>query len=158
MIADRKAPELAEDAFVAGLIHDCGKLALDEAIHERRAAFSSFMEAGDQSFLAAEKDILGFDHSEMAYALCKQWGVPESIYTAIRYHHHPTLARADKMTFIVHMADALAMMSGMGAGVDGMAYEMDSEAMVVLNFQEDDIPEIMEQMVEAVMNVAGADG
>lgn len=28
------------------------------------------------------------------------------------------------MTYIIHMADALAMMSGLGAGIDGMAYEM----------------------------------
>jgi HD-like signal output (HDOD) protein len=155
MIAERKAPELAEDAFVAGLIHDCGKLVLDEAILERSEMFASFMEAGDQSFLIAEKNILGFDHSEMAFALCGQWGVPETINTAIRYPHKPTLSRDDKMTCIVHLADALAMMSGMGTGVDGLAYEMDDKAMAMLNIEENDIPEIMEQMVEAVMNVAG---
>jgi HD-like signal output (HDOD) protein len=155
IIAERKAPDLAEDAFVAGLIHDCGKLVLDEHILERRDVFTSVMKAGDQSFLNAEKNILGFDHSEMAYALCKQWNVPESINNAIRYHHKPALSRDDKMTCIVHIADALAMMSGLGTGVDGLAYEMDDKAMAVLNFQADDIPEVMEQMVEAVMKVAG---
>jgi HD-like signal output (HDOD) protein len=158
MIAEKKAPELAEDAFVAGLIHDCGKLALDESIVERRAVFQNFMSAGDQSFLKAEKDILGFDHSEMAYALCRQWSVPESINAAIRYHHNPILSNGDKLACLVHMADALAMMSGMGAGVDGMAYEMDHRAMEMLNFKEDEIPETMEQMVETVMEVAGTEG
>lgn len=154
-IAERKVPELKEDAFVAGLIHDCGKLVLDEPILERRAKFMNFMEAGDQSFLKAEKSILGFDHSEIAYALCKNWNVPESLNTAIRYHHTPALSRGDKMTCIVHVADALAMMSGMGAGIDGMAYELNDEAMTQLNFQYDDVPVIMEEMVEAVVGVAG---
>ena len=61
------------------------------------------------------------------------------------------------MTAVIHLADALAMMSGLGAGIDGMAYEMDDQAAAQLNFQEDDIPELMEQMVEAVMGVAGSE-
>jgi HD-like signal output (HDOD) protein len=157
IIAERKAPELAEDAFVAGLIHDCGKLVLDESILERKDEFANFMEDGTQSFLKVEKDILGFDHSEMAYALCRQWGVPEAINTAIRYHHKPTSSGDDKMSCIVHLADALAMMSGMGTGVDGLAYEIDNRAMALLGFQEEDIPEVMEQMVEAVTKVAGSE-
>ena len=157
-IAERKSPELADDAFVSGLIHDCGKLVLDAPIFERKAQFVSFMNAGEQSFLKAEKSILGFDHSEIAYALCKKWSVPESLNTAIRYHHKPALSRGDKLTSIVHLADALAMMSGLGAGIDGMAYEMDDQAMAQLNFQEEEIPEVMEQMVDAVMKVAGSEG
>lgn len=155
LIAEKKAPGMAEDAFVAGLIHDCGKLVLDEPILERKDKFMSSMEAGGQSFLKAEKSILGFDHSEIAYALCKQWSVPENLNTAIRYHHIPAQSRGDKLTYIVHLADALAMMSGLGAGIDGMAYEMDDKAMADLNFTEDEIPEVMEQMVDAVMGVAG---
>lgn len=157
LIAERKAPELMEDAFVAGLIHDCGKLVLDEPILERRAKFMSLMEAGDQSFLKAEKSILGFDHSEIAYALCQKWSVPESLNIAIRYHHTPALSRGDKMTYIIHLADVLAMMSGLGAGIDGLAYEMDDKAMADLNFSADEIPEVMEQMVEAVMGVTGSE-
>jgi len=154
-IAERKAPGLADDAFVSGLIHDCGKLVLDAPILERKARFVSLMDAGEISFLKAEKQILGFDHSEIAYALCKKWNVPESLNTAIRYHHKPALSRGDKLTGIVHLADALAMMSGLGAGIDGMAYEMDDQTMAQLNFQEEEIPEVMEQTVDAVMKVAG---
>jgi len=153
LIASKKCPELAEDAFVAGLIHDCGKLVLDGPILERKALFTSMMASGDQSFLKAEKTVLGFDHPEIAYALCKNWNVPDSLTCAIRYHHAPIRSQGDKMTLIVHLADALAMMSGLGAGIDGMAYEMDPQAMTLLGFQEEDIPEIMEQMVESVTKI-----
>lgn len=153
LIASQKSPELAEDAFVAGLIHDCGKLVLDEPILERKAQFESIMASGDQSFLKAEKAVLGFDHPEIAYALCKNWNVPDSLTNAIRNHHTPARSQGDRMTLIIHLADALAMMSGLGAGIDGMAYEMDPQAMPLLGFQEEDLPEIMEQMVESVMKV-----
>ena len=155
IIAAKKFPGIAEDAFVAGLIHDCGKLVLDEPIFERKQMFTKLMEAGNQSFLQAEKTILGFDHPEIAYALCKSWNVPDSLIGAIRYHHAPARSQGDKMTFVVHMADALAMMSGLGAGIDGMAYEMDDQAMALLSLQEEDIPDIMAQMVDSVMKVTG---
>lgn len=116
LIAEKVSPEMADDAFVAGLIHDCGKLVLDGPVFERSSLFQSFMESGDQSFLKAEKSILGFDHAEIAYALCKKWNVPESLNTAVRYHHKPTLSGGDNMTWIIHMADALSMMSGIGGG------------------------------------------
>lgn len=156
-IAERISPELGEDAFVAGLIHDCGKLVLDEPILERKEMFTRLMEAGNESFLNAEKNILGFDHAEIAYALCSKWGVPETLGAAVRYHHMPASSRGDKMTYIIHMADALAMMSGLGAGIDGLAYEMDDQTMTLLKFKEDDIPEVMEEMVDAVMKVAGSE-
>jgi HD-like signal output (HDOD) protein len=153
LIASQKSPELAEDAFVAGLIHDCGKLVLDGPIFERKAQFESIMASGDQNFLKAEKTVLGFDHPEIAYALCKNWNVPDSLTTAIRYHHTPVRSQGDKMTLIIHLADALAMMSGLGTGIDGMAYEMDSQAMALLGFQEEDLPEIMEKIVESVVKI-----
>ncbi len=153
MIASKKSPELAEDAFVTGLIHDCGKLVLDEPILERKSKFERIMASGDRSFLEAEKTILGFDHPEIGYALCKNWNVPDSLTNAIRYHHAPARSQGDKITFIIHLADALAMMSGLGAGIDGMAYEMDPQAMALLGYQEEDIPEIIEQIVESVMRI-----
>jgi HD-like signal output (HDOD) protein len=102
----------------------------------------------------AEKGILGFDHAEIAFALCKKWSVPESLSVAIRHHHAPARSKGDKLTHIIHIADSLAMMSGLGAGIDGMAYEMDDQSMVLLGITEEDIPEVMEQMIEAVMQVA----
>ena len=65
IIADKKSPALANDAFAAGLIHDSGKLILDKHVLERKETFEEFMAGGQQSFLSAEKQILGFDHSEM---------------------------------------------------------------------------------------------
>jgi HD-like signal output (HDOD) protein len=108
------------------------------------------MADGQIPFLVAEKEILGFAHPEIAYELCKTWKVPQSLGTAIRYHHSPANSQGNELAYIVHMADAVAMMSGMGAGVDGMLYEMDDGAMGFLGLQEEDISVIMVEMVESV--------
>jgi len=58
IIATKKNPTLANDAFAAGLIHDAGKLILDQHVLERKEAFDEFMADGQQTFLSAEKQIL----------------------------------------------------------------------------------------------------
>ena len=66
IIASKKNPALADDAFAAGLLHDVGKLILDPYVLERKETFKTFMADQTRSFLDAEKEILGFDHSEIA--------------------------------------------------------------------------------------------
>jgi HD-like signal output (HDOD) protein len=154
IVANKKNPDLANDAFAAGLIHDAGKLILDQHIFERKEAFEEFMGNGQHSFLDAEKEILGFDHSEIAAEVCKSWHVPEALAVAIRYHHFPSQSQGNELSYIVHVADAAAMMTGMGAGVDGMSYQMDNKAMERLGLQEADLSDIMVEVTESVDQMA----
>ena len=92
VIADKNAPSLSNDAFSAGLIHDAGKLVLDSHIQQFQQDFKN-LNGDDQMVLSpAEKTVLGFDHAEIAFELCKQWNIPPAQSDAIRYHHyHPTV-------------------------------------------------------------------
>ena len=60
IIANKKNPGLANDAFSACLIHDAGKLILDKYILERKEAFEEFMADGQQSFLSGELSQNGY--------------------------------------------------------------------------------------------------
>ena len=156
LIAGKKHPALENDAFAAGLIHDVGKLALDSYIKERNEVFETVINEGAENFTTAEKRILGFDHSEIAFELCKTWNVPQGLRTAVRYHHRPAMSNGNALAFIVHAADVIAMMSGMGAGFDGLQYQVDEEALEFLGLQEEDINDVMTGLVEAVQNISVA--
>jgi HD-like signal output (HDOD) protein len=143
LIARRVNPSLEQDAFSAGLIHDVGKIILDPYILERKADFQSFVKERSDTFLAAEKGILGFDHAELASEVCERWQIPRHIVLAIRYHHDPTPSDNDMLSYIVHLADAVAIMSGIGAGLDGMLYTIHGDAMSRLRLKEDDLFDIM---------------
>jgi HD-like signal output (HDOD) protein/DNA-directed RNA polymerase subunit RPC12/RpoP len=147
LIARRVNPSLELDAFSAGLIHDVGKIILDPYIMERKAEFQSFARERRDTFLSAEKGILGFDHAELASEVCERWQIPRHIVTAIRYHHDPEPTEKDTLSFIVHLADAAAIMSGIGAGIDGMLYAIHKDAMSLLRLKEDDLFDIMGQIV-----------
>ncbi len=154
IIAQKLNPSLSNDAFSVGLIHDGGKLILNQYIFERKEIFEEFLADGQQSFLDAEKDILGFDHSEIASEVCKSWNIPETLVTAIKYHHNPSQAGGDQLAYIVHMADAIAMMTGLGIGVDGMQYQLDEKAMEFLGLQEEDVGNIMTEVAVSVEDTA----
>lgn len=153
IISKMKQPALINDAFTAGLIHDAGKLILDKYILERKELFQEFMADGQQSFLTAEKHILEFDHGEIASEVCKSWNIPQALSTAIRYHHHPSKSQGNELAYIVHTADAIAMMTGLGLGIDGMLYQMDSKAMEFLGFEQEDVNDIIRQVLESVQKI-----
>jgi HD-like signal output (HDOD) protein/DNA-directed RNA polymerase subunit RPC12/RpoP len=150
IIARKMNPSLEQDAFSAGLIHDVGKIILDPYIEERKDTFKAFVNEGKESFLNAEKNVLGFDHAELASEACEQWHIPAQIAFAIRHHHDPTPSKGDILSFIVHMADAIAIMSGIGSGIDGMLYHMHKDAMTILRLKTDDMTAIMGQIAEYV--------
>ncbi len=143
IIAERIAPKLANDAFTSGLLHDSGKLILDEYIVERWQSFEEIMSDGQHTFLDAEKTVLELSHPEIASEVCKAWKIPEPLTLAIRYHHHPSQSNGSKLAYIVHVADAIAMMTGLGIGIDGTLYQMEEKAMNFLGLKEEDLADIM---------------
>ena len=155
-IALKKAPQFADDAFSAGLLHDSGKIILDPYVNERKEEFSVFLESGDKTFLDAETSILGFDHSEIAADVCNKWQIPETLTTVIRCHHTPSMANNNVLAFIVHVADATVMMCGLGAGIDGAMYSLDDVAVKALDLKISDISLLMAESVEYVEKITGS--
>jgi putative nucleotidyltransferase with HDIG domain len=114
IIAEKINPDLSGEALTAGLIHDIGKLILEPFVLENRDAFNKLVEDNNQTFLAAEKQVLGYDHAEIASEICNHWKFPESLAVAIKYHHNPSLSNENEMAFILHLADYIAVLSGSG--------------------------------------------
>ena len=155
LIAGRTTPELANDAFVAGLIHDSGKIMLDDHVLKRREAFEEYMKDGQHAFFEAEQRILGFDHSEIGSEVCKSWGIPELLTDAVRYHHYPSMSQDNDLAHIVHVADFLAIQSGMGTGSENTKCKVEDKTMEFLGLKEGDMSTIMDQVVQAVEKITG---
>lgn len=142
-LAARTSPDLAEEAFSAGLFHDCGKLILDSFVEERREAFSAFAHDQKKSFMDAEREILGFDHPQVAADVCVKWRIPKRQVVAIALHHTPSRFAHNELASVIHAADATSMMSGIGSGLDGLLYTIDEKAMESLKLDGDTISLLM---------------
>ena len=116
-----------EIAFVAALLRDIGKLAIDavagpDALERIAAA------ADTRPFLAYEREAFGADHAELGAILCERWSLPASIIQAVRGHHEPPSDPVEPLTDVVHAADCVARWAGLGLGCDGLMYPFDAGA------------------------------
>ena len=153
-LADRVRPYLSNDAFVAGLIHDAGKIVLDEYVLERKGEVETFMADGEHTFLDVEKKLLGVDHSEIAANICKKWIIPDAITHAIRWHHRPSHSSGSEMALFLHVADYFAKMSGMGTSLDDLNYQMEEGSFESLGFEEEELDYLLVDVMESVETIA----
>jgi predicted Zn finger-like uncharacterized protein len=75
-IASRTGLPLRDEAFMAGLLHDAGKIILDPYVIERKSAYDALRKYHPNNPLLAEQAVLGFDHAETGFALCQKWNIP----------------------------------------------------------------------------------
>jgi HD-like signal output (HDOD) protein/CheY-like chemotaxis protein len=84
------APELREVAFIAGLLHDVGKLVLASTMPDTVCAVLVKMNDQGSTQAEAEEELLGISHAEIGAYLLGLWGINSTAVEAIAHHHHPT--------------------------------------------------------------------
>jgi len=76
-----------ETAFIAGLLHDIGKVIISENNEPEFQKIRELVKSEKYTVLEAEKEILGTDHAYIGYAFLTELQLPESIRYAVKYHH-----------------------------------------------------------------------
>ena len=109
--------------FTAGLLHDLGKVVLGTFVAVDTSPITALCREEDLSFEEAEKQILGIDHAEVGAELLHWWKLPEAVAEAVHWHHQPEKFSGDTTVVdLVHVADNLALLCGLGIGSDGLRY------------------------------------
>ncbi|MBW2340904.1 MAG: HDOD domain-containing protein [Deltaproteobacteria bacterium] len=107
IIAGYKKIQNTERLFVAGLLHDIGRLLLysNAPLHAKNALLSA--KYGNTLLYKAEYEIMGFDHSKIGGLLLKKWKLPISLENSVRHHHSPHRSKDPLEPAIVHLADIM---------------------------------------------------
>jgi HD-like signal output (HDOD) protein len=101
-----------EGAFVAGLLHDIGKIALAMSMHGKQAKVNSLCAHDGIDRLETEEKIFGITHAEAGYLLAEHWLLPSSLTSAIRYHHSPEMAIEDNtLASVIFLANGFCKLS-----------------------------------------------
>jgi len=113
MIAKRVGSNEGEDIFLAGLLHDIGIVLEDQHVHGTFCRVVESLREGT-SLPASERNTFGFDHTMMGQKIGELWGFPDSVKSAIRYHHMSTTYRGtDGMTVrCVEVANLICSLRG----------------------------------------------
>jgi HD-like signal output (HDOD) protein len=154
IIAEKKNTSLVEDAFIAGLLHDAGKIILDPYVMEHYKAFKVRLNNGQPKNVEAEKEILGFDHAEVMSRAARFWRYPKSQTTAIRYHHCPLHSGNCELAFIVHLADFAAQEAGFKSERTATSAEIDPQVISRLGLQQEQLNGIIAGITESVEQLA----
>ena len=110
-LAREFAPGYSEGIFLAGLMHDVGKLLLLESGEVMYASsdVEKFFEA-DQIHIA-ERSTLGYDHAVLGGHVMQAWKIPEPIPKIVAWHHQPSRAYQDSdvgtMVALLRIADRI---------------------------------------------------
>ncbi|MBN2467042.1 MAG: HDOD domain-containing protein [Deltaproteobacteria bacterium] len=147
-----KVLNLPEDkrVFTAALLHDIGKLVMGDWIKGDIEKIDELTAQGT-SFEVAERLVLGTDHAEIGAEILKSWAFPQELVMAVRWHHQPE--RADEpstMVDIVHVANVLCLMIGIGIGIEGLRYELSSSATEKLGLKPADIEQVASSTLQWV--------
>jgi putative nucleotidyltransferase with HDIG domain len=76
-----------EGAFVAGLLHDVGRLLLALGLPAEYSKIVEVYNAGGRTLVDCEREVVGFTHPELSAAALQSWKLPEEIQAAVRDHH-----------------------------------------------------------------------
>jgi len=143
--------ESCQEAFLAALLHDLGKLILSEYITESLRDIYARVENEGYTFIEAEKEILGYDHAELGALILEQWGFPKPVIDAVRKHHEASSAGDTVIDDVVRISDTLAIIMGMGTSVDGLTYHGFDDICQKYRLTQDMLDKIMGDSLEKIL-------
>jgi len=108
-------PNTDETDYVAGLLHDVGKLVIASAFSEYFEHIQARLREPGAELLPVEQAVLGYDHCELGALYLSLHKLPEATIQTVRYHHRPLCAGSDaRLVAAVQLSDLLVRRAGIG--------------------------------------------
>ncbi len=152
-LGDSIGIENKDELFLAALLHDIGKLVLNEFVMDSYGEIMTMVEHKGMSFLEAEKRAVGMDHAVIGAQILGKWNFPIEIISAVMKHHTPFKEDDSELDNAVRLADTLSMMMGYETGVDGLAYNGFSDICRLYGMNHVSLENIMADSLEEITKI-----
>jgi putative nucleotidyltransferase with HDIG domain len=150
LIARRRRidPLKLEEYFAAGLLHDLGKIPINNVLAEEYLATMSFSDREKVPLILAERENLDTDHAEVGGMIADAWKLDRGIADAIRFHHNPELcADEDRdVLFTIMVADYYVNREEIGFSGNRYPVKPGPEIFQSLNLSKETMEEIADEV------------
>jgi len=114
-----------EKAYIAGLMHDIGKVILSQYSLQEYDRVLDKVKEGACTFYEAENEILGINHTDFAAWFKSEWGFADELAEVIAYHHTPEKATVDPYLI------SIVTLANLFSRVRGLDYEISQNMLVI---------------------------
>lgn len=134
-------------AYTAGLLHDIGKIALDQLVADSAPMFYRNLQNRRAGILELENRLLGTDHTRVGQTLGERWNLPARIIDAIAHHHTPENSDNDAgIVETVALANALFHMFHVGPELTFVNHDQLGRLMQNMGLSASDFPGIVDMI------------
>jgi signal transduction histidine kinase len=152
-----------EDAFVAGLLHDLGKVALDTVFPKAYDRIVAQTNHSRGVIADSERAVLGADHTVAGRRLAERWRLPRAFQEAIWLHHLaaealPSTVKSPGLIGVVQLADTVAREQRIGYSGNHSFYEHSPRLAARLGLAEPDLQQVIQPLAQDVSQHATALG
>ena len=145
----------AEEAFVGGLLHDLGKVALDTVFPKAYARVALHAKETRGDIADCERALLGIDHTVAGRHIAKRWGLPVGLQDAIWLHHvsAETLSpgvTSPKLIALIQLADTYVREQRIGHSGNYVFYETSEYIAGQLGYAKGDLETLAGNVVSEV--------
>jgi putative nucleotidyltransferase with HDIG domain len=151
----KKKNEIADVVFTGSIIHDVGKTVLALYVQSAFKEIISLVESKQITFQTAEREIMGFDHQEIGEKILTKWSFPQVLKDIVRYHHEPENAPPESklLVSIVHIANTICLMGGIGVGSDGLYHQISDEAIKIAGLKDQELEKLYSNLPNTIDQV-----
>ena len=128
IIASYQGIQNTERLFLAGLLHDIGRLVLYNYAPDHSVYALMKAKCANIMLNKIEYEDLDFDHAKIGGLLLKKWKLPVLMEHAVMYHHNPQKSRDPLEPSIVHLADIMTNARGIGSSGERFVSPLDPDA------------------------------
>jgi len=145
-----------EETFVAGLLHDIGKIILNRYFQDKFEEALQYAKSNQETFYDSERAVIGFSHDEVGEYLADRWQLPYSLVEAVALHHQPGNIRSNpKLVALTHLANVFAHKLHFGFSGDYRDPEISPFALEELGLQQEALPEML-KLGHEILEESGA--
>lgn len=138
-----------ENFFIAGVLHDIGKLIFFEFAEDQFSKVLEFSKKTRKPLHDVEKEIFGMDHGQIGALLIEKWGLPPSIIKSLRYHETGFVPGSrDALVASVHLGNILVRALDLGYPGDDFIPRPSREALDILRLKPGVLKEIVPDLIK----------